>query len=367
MVNHAGFFSSHRLPHALAARDAGYEVHVATPRSKHVPRITSTGLEWHPIRLSRTELHPFEELQTCRDLLLLYRSLRPDLVHHVTAKPVLYGTAVARIARVPAVVNAIAGTGNAFANARIPKGLLLSAAAIAYRLTQRHPRMRVIFQNREQMESFTARHWVRASDAVLIPGSGVDLDAFHPAGGARDVPVVGLASRMLFSKGVKEFVAAAARLKAEGVKARFIVIGEPDPDNPDSIPAETLQQWAASGSVELLGRIEEMPAVFAGMDIFCLPTYYGEGVPKVLIEAAASGIPSITTDIPGCRDIVRNEVNGILVAPLDVEGLTAAIKRLIDDRDLRRSMGVRGRTIAQEFSLPVVIGKTLAIYREMVR
>ena len=366
VVNHAGFFLSHRLPLAQAAKDAGYDVHIATPASKHVPAIIASGLPWHPIQLSRSGSNPLRELRTFRDLLHLYRTLRPHLVHHVTSKPVVYGTIAARLTRVPAVVNAISGTGHAFVDGGVMRNAARSIVGIGYRLSQRHHRMRVIFQNREQFNEFIARRWVLARDGVLIPGSGVNLEVFRPIDRNRRVPVVALAGRMLFSKGVAEFVEAARLLRTRGVMARFLLVGEPDPENPGSIAKETLQQWASDGAVEYLGRVEDMPAAFAGIDIFCLPTYYGEGVPKVLVEAAACGIPAVTTDWPGCRDVVENEQTGILVPVRNVERLADALQRLVEDGDLRRQMGIRARERATRFSLPIVVEKTLAVYRELI-
>jgi glycosyltransferase involved in cell wall biosynthesis len=171
---------------------------------------------------------------------------------------------------------------------------------------------------------------------------------------------------MLFSKGVVEFVEAARRLRGRGVNARFLLVGEPDPDNPGSVPNEMLQQFASDGSIEYAGRSENMPAVFAQIDVFCLPTYYGEGIPKVLVEAAASGLPSVTTDWPGCRDVVKDEETGLLVPPRNVERLTDALERLIRDRELRIRMGARARERAAQFSLPIVLDKTLAVYRELL-
>jgi len=366
VVNHAGFFLSHRLPIAQAARQAGYDVHIATPKSKHVSRIIDAGLSWHEIHLSRSGRNPFAELRTLLDLIRLYRRLRPNLVHHVTSKPVMYGTIAARLTRVPAVVNAVSGTGHLFVSGGMLRGAQRSLLGVVYRLSQRHPRMRVIFQNMDQLREFTGRGWMRQGDAVLIPGSGVDLATFQPAESERNVPVVAMATRMLFSKGVGDFVEASRRLRARGVAAHFLLLGEPDPDNPDSIPADLLRRWASEGVVEAPGRIEDMAGAFKGIDILALPTFYGEGVPKVLIEAAACGIPAVTTDWPGCRDIVLDGKTGILVPPRDIDSLAAALQKLIENPELRREMGSRARVLAADFSLDVVIRKTVALYNELI-
>jgi glycosyltransferase involved in cell wall biosynthesis len=370
VANHAGFFISHRLPLAIAAREHGWDVHVATPQSKHVPRLLQHGLTWHELRLSRAGLHPAEELRTLWELATLYRRLTPDVVHHVTSKPVLYGTFVARLTGVRSVVNAISGMGIVFAGEHSRRlRLLQRLVSIGYRMALRHPHMRVIFQNEEHRAAFLANGWIRPKEAVLIAGAGVDMQTFAPTprpDGGGPVRVV-LATRMLFTKGIAEFVEAARLLRARGANVRMSLVGEPDPANPGSVPLETLQRWHDEGAVVYRGRSEEMPAVFAEADVVTLPTYYGEGLPKVLIEAAACGLPIVTTDWPGCREVVRDGVNGLLVPIRDAAKLAGAIERLSRDPELRRSMGARGREMAvASWSLESVVARTMALYGEMV-
>jgi glycosyltransferase involved in cell wall biosynthesis len=369
VANHAGFFISHRLPLAIAAREAGWDVHIATPKSKHVPLLLEQGLQWHELRLSRAGLRPLEELRTLWALTALYRRLAPDVVHHVTSKPVLYGTLVARLTGMPAVVNAISGMGIVFAGENsLRLRVLQRLVSIGYRVALRHPRMRVIFQNEEHRAAFIRNRWIRANDAVLIAGAGVDMSMFSPSPRPEsDGPVrVVLATRMLFAKGIAEFVEAARLLRARGANVRMSLVGEPDPANPGSVPLETLQRWNDEGAVEYRGRSETMPAVFAEADIVTLPSYYGEGLPKVLIEAAACGLPIVTTDWPGCREAVRDGVNGLLVPIRDAAKLADAIERLARDPELRRTMGARGREQAVAgWSLESVVAQTLALYREL--
>jgi glycosyltransferase involved in cell wall biosynthesis len=368
VVNHAGFFISHRLPLALAARDAGYDVHVATPRSKHVPQLQATGITWHELRLSRSGLSPIAEWQSFRGLCELYRHLRPRVVHHVTSKPVLYGTLAARVTGTHAVVNAISGMGHVYAEGDLAHRLLRAGVSIIYRLVLRHPRMRVIVQNREHRELFARRSWVRDSDMVLVPGSGVDVLRFAPRLADRRGTVrIIMASRLLYTKGVEEFVAAARLLKKRKVDAQFVLVGEPDPDNPGSVPEGVLRKWHSEGSIDYRGRQEDMSAVFAEADVVCLPTYYGEGIPKVLVEAAACGLPIVTTDWPGCREIVEHGNNGLLVPIRNSDALATALETLAGDPALRRAMGTRGRARAEgEYSLDSVISKTLAVYSDLL-
>lgn len=367
VVNHAGFFLTHRLPLAVAARDAGWDVHIATPQSKHVPAIEASGLAWHRVRLTRSGTNPLTEMRAVADLASLYRRLRPALVHHVTTKPVLYGTAAARITGVPAVVNALAGLGHLSLAGDFFHRVLRGGVRLGFRAVLRHRNMRVIFQNEDDRGAFVDRGILALRETVIVPGSGVDPDVFRPTNRPRgNPPVVVLPSRMLYTKGVAEFVEAARILRARGITARFVLVGEPDPDNPASIPADVLVRWTAGGLVECQGRRDDMPAVYAESDIVVLPSYR-EGMPKVLIEAAACGLPAVTTDVPGCRDVVEHGRSGLVVPVRDGgRELAKAIETLIGDEALSRAMGRRGRELVLErFALSRVIDQTLSLYGEL--
>lgn len=364
--NDAGYFVSHRLPQARAARAAGYEVHVATPLAREVELIRAEGFEFHALPVKRWGRHVWEEIASFLAFYRLYRSIRPDLVYHVTIKPILYGGIMARLARVPAVVNAVTGLGYVFVAQDYKVRLLRVAVKMAYRLALRHPKSRVIFQNPDDLNSFLKEGLVDKSNAVLIKGSGVDVDRFSVVREPVGPPVVMLASRMLWDKGVGEFVKAATLLKGVGIDARFVLVGGNEPDNPATVSTDQLQVWDRSGVVEWWGRHEDMPAVFSQAHVVCLPSYR-EGVPKVLIEAAACGRPIVTTDVPGCREIVRHGENGLLVPVRDAAALADALRRLIEDPVLRQRMGAKGREIVvSEFSLEKVISEILVVYRELL-
>lgn len=315
-------------------------------------------------------MNPFSEIRALVGLWRLFRDVRPDVVHHVTLKPVLYGTVIARFVGVPAVVNAISGMGHVFVESGGLATALRGAVSIACRAGLRHRNMKVIFQNVEQRRLFLERGWVRDGEDVLIRGSGVDLARFGSPKRRRApdaVPLVILASRMIETKGVEQFVEAARRLVASGVQARFVLVGEPDPENPASVSGERIGQWVRSGVVESWGRREDMPEIFAETDVVCLPTYYPEGVPKVLIEASAAGVPIVATDLPGCREIVRHGENGILVPARDVGALADALRRLIEDAEMRARMGAAGRRIAEQgFDIRSVVEATVEIYRDLL-
>lgn len=366
VVNDAPFFLSHRLPLALAAHDLGYEVHVATPDSPLTGIIQKHGLRFHAIPLHRSSTRLWKELRSLQALLSLYGDLKPDLVHHVTIKPVLYGGLAARLANVPAVVYAVPGLGHVFLETGFKAKILRSVVKRVYRFVFGHRRAKVIFQNPDDQALLEHAQLVKPENSILIRGSGVDMNVFSPRPEAAGVPAVILAARMLWAKGVGEFVDAARLLREQKVEARFILAGDSDPANPSAVPVWQLEQWHDSGVVEWWGACDDMPRAFAEAHIVCLPSYR-EGLPKVLIEAAACGRPIVATDVPGCREVVRHEENGLLVPVRNSVALAAALRRLILSPVLRQFLGEHGRTIAvAEFGLDKVVERTLAVYKELL-
>ena len=363
LVNVPWYFVSHRLQLARAARRAGYDVHIAAAREGGAEALQDEQFPVHFVPLSRSGKSIVTEFAAIRSL---YKRLRPDLVHHVTIKPVLLGSVAARLSAVPAVVNALPGLGYVFmAHDPMAAGrrrLIL----LAYRLALGHRNSRVIFQNGEDMDLFLRRGLVRHADCSLIRGAGVDLEAFQSVPEPPGKPIVLLASRMLKHKGVEEFVAAATRLGRDGVHARFLLAGDPDPANPASISREQLDAWHTSGVVEWLGFQDDMAGLIRRAHIVCLPSY-GEGMPKILLEALASARPIVTTDVPGCRDLVADGRCGLRVPVMDSEALADALRRLIQDGGLRKKMGQSGRALAEaNFGVERVVAETLAVYRELL-
>ncbi|MGZ8217020.1 glycosyltransferase family 4 protein [Methylomagnum sp.] len=358
------YFCSHRLPLAVAAKEAGYDVAVVTRVRDHGPAIEAAGLRLIPLELARGGRNPLTEWLTVWRLYRILRRERPDLLHNVAMKPVLYGSLAAKLARVPRVVNALAGLGHIFGR---DGGWLRAGVKLAFRWLLNGGRSRVIVQNPDDLRLLVGACHLRPDAAALIRGSGVDLKQFRPAPEPDGVPVAVLAARMLWDKGVGEFVAAAEQLRNEGVAARFVLVGDSDDANLGAIPRGQLERWRETGVVEWWGKRTDIPAIFAACHIVCLPSYYGEGVPKVLLEAAAAGRAIVTTDMPGCREAVLNGENGLLVPPRDVAALVDALERLLADADLRARLGRRGREIAEaEFGVARVIEKTLAIYRGLL-
>jgi len=374
VVNEAYFFWSHRRILGQAARDAGFEVHVAAP-SDHVwapadfevSALSSERFSYHAIPLSRRGTGPVAELRTLLALYRLYRRLRPALVHHITIKPVLYGGIAARAAGVPAVVAAITGLGQLFVGRDWRTRLLRWAALRVYRLASGHRNLKAIVQNPEDGRRLAASGAIRPERIVLIAGAGVSMREFQPSPEPEGPPLVLLAGRLLWEKGVGVFAEAARRLRGAGVAARFVVLGNTTRTNPHAVPEAALRGWAAEGVIEWWPRRTDMAAVLAGTHIVCLPSAYGEGVPKILIEAAAAGRAIVASDIPGCRDIARESENALLVPPNRPDLLADALRRLIDDAGLRARLGARGRAIAlDEFSDSLVVERTLAVYRSLL-
>ena len=365
LVNIPRFFMTHRLPLALAAQQAGYEVHVATSRydEANTARIQAAGLPFYPLPLRQHSTSPLYEAEALRAVNQLYRTLKPDIVHQVSVKAILYGGLAARRVGIPAVVNAVSGLGYVFA-AKGPKAALLQRGVKQiYRAALRHPNSVTIFQNPDDRDFFVRSGLIDAARTVVIKGSGVDMAAFQPQPEPEGLPVVLFAGRLLWQKGAGEFVEAARRLQG---RARFVIVGFGEAGNPASVSPEQLEAWRQSGLVELWGYRDDMPAVFAQAHIVCLPSSYGEGVPKVLIEAAACGRAIVTTDTPGCREIVRHDENGLLVPVHDADALCAALAALIDDPVRRQQMGQAGQQLARaEFSLEQVNAQTLALYERL--
>jgi glycosyltransferase involved in cell wall biosynthesis len=361
VVTEDWYFVSHRLPLAVAAQAAGFDVAVATREGRQADVIRNAGIRLIPFTLSRRGGNPLREVMA---LWRLYRREQPDLVHHVALKPVMFGALAAWLARVPAQVNAVAGLGWLFTSSsgvvRLVRPVLRWMLA---RLLNR-PHSLTIVQNPEDM-ALLERSGLSATRLRLIRGAGVDVRIYYPVVPPPEPVCIVLVSRMLWDKGVGEFVEAAHILSKAGVNARFVLVGDPDPANPASVPESTLRSWHGQDGVEWLGRREDMPAVLQAAHIACLPSSYGEGLPKSLLEAASCGLPIVTTDAPGCREVVRDGVNGLLVPVHDAAALAAALRKLIDDAELRRSMGEQSRLRAEtEFGLETVIAQTLAVYRE---
>ncbi|MCZ6618143.1 MAG: glycosyltransferase family 4 protein [Gammaproteobacteria bacterium] len=367
VVNEASFFLSHRLPIAEEASRRGCDVMVACGKDTGEQKLDELNIRYRTLPLSRSGINPLEELRTFRTLLRIYREERPDLVHHITIKPVLYGTQAARWSKVPAVVNAVPGMGFIFTRRGQVAAIRRSFVNLLYRAALSHSNMRVIFQNIEDMRGFLGHAIIARHQAALIRGAGVDLNLFRSTPEPTGPITFVLIARMLRDKGVREFVKAAEFVREQYPDWRFRLVGKVDPGNPSSLSSEEINAWQASGVVEWLGQRDDVEVLIADAHVVCLPSYGGEGLPKVLLEGAASGRAIIASDVPGCREIVRDEVTGIMVPPRDAESLAEAMVRLGKDPPLRARIGRAARQKAEAvFSVEDVVRDTFLVYEQLL-
>lgn len=366
VVNVDWFFLSHRLPIALAAQKAGYEVHVATGITDKLDVLRAHGLVVHPLGLVRGGVGILNAVQVVFDLRRIVKQVHPDVMHLVTIKPVLLGGLVARWMRVPALVSAVSGLGYVFTARGLKAGLLRYLVGRVYAWALGHRNQVVVFQNPDDRDTLISATGLKMAKVAMIRGSGVDLAEFVAVPEAPGVPVVVFPARLLVDKGVFEFVAAAGLLRAKGVSARFVLAGLVDTANPTSVSQDQLEAWAVDGVVENWGYRADMPQVLASASVVVLPSYR-EGLPKALIEAAACGRVVVTTDVPGCRDAIEPGVTGVLVPARNSEALAECIEQLLMDKAKRRGMGLAGRELAErEFDVNAVVSKHLSIYERLV-
>ncbi len=377
-----------RLPLARALRDAGYEVLLLSPDGAYGPQMEVEGFSWQAFPLSRKGMNPLHELVTIFRLRRLYREEKPDVVHHFTIKCVLYGSLAGHFSGVPRIINAITGLGFVFSQrglARIIRPFILPFYRLVLRGTT------AIFQNPDDIDLFHQLRLLRKTKIHLVRGSGARTDIFLPSPEPPGAPVVMMTGRFLWEKGVGEFVEAARMLKsrtlslskgtadpdtaialrplrgqvqAQGTtaSARFVLVGGTYPDNPGAVSPEQLQAWMDEGLVEWWGWHDDMADMFPKAHIVCLPSYR-EGMPLSLAEAGACARPVVTTDAPGCREIVQDGVNGFLVPVRNAAALAEALQKLIEDPALRAEMGRRGRErVEAEFSVQRIVEETLKVY-----
>ncbi len=356
------FFCSHFLERAKEAQRAGYEVTVLTRVGRHGESLRAAGFQLIALQMDRSSTNPLRELGVLHQVWRAYRAVRPDLVHQIAFKPILYGTLVARMLGLKNVVNAPVGMGYVFTSRGMRGSLLRGLVRLALRALLNPRDSKVVFENEEDLAHCVASGSARVADAQLIPGAGVDTDAFQPGPPDDGPAIVVLGARMMRDKGVGEFVEAAQLLRARGVAVRCVLVGASDPANPSSIDAAQLAAWHAEGAVEYWGHQQDMASVLRRCHIACLPSYR-EGLPKFLIEAMACGLPMVSTDVPGCRQLVVPHETGLLVPAQDAQALALAIETLACDAQLRKRMGARARELAlRRYANGHIVQQTLQLY-----
>jgi len=354
---------------AVGLRDAGHELLLISPPGPYGARLRELGLRWEPLPMERRSLNPLRELALLWQLIRLFRRERPALVHGFTVKCAIYGSLAARFASVPARVSAVAGMGYVFSSSDLKAQVLRPVVRGMLRLALDGENARLILQNSDDVALFERAALIAATRIRLIRGSGVDCTRFTratEAGADRPLRVL-LAARLLWDKGIGEYVVAARQLLAQGRRIEFILAGAPDPGNPDAVPEQTIRSWVDEGLLTWLGHVDDMAKLFGSVDVVVLPTYYGEGLPKSLIEAAACALPLVTTDVPGCREVVSDGIDGLLVPVRDGDALAQAIVQLQDDPELALRLGEAARAKAHaEFDERIVIQRTMDVYRELL-
>lgn len=364
IVNNASWFISHRLPIALRLQKIGYEVHVAAANADR-ELFDQHDIRFHALSLSRGGINPVKELRVMLQMFRLIRHLRPNCIHLVTLKPVLYGCLAARVSGIDNVVAAVAGLGSSFIGQSLRSKFIQVVMRILFRLSLSGFRGMAIFQNESDRDVVLKLSGLNVSQTAIIRGSGVDISRYPVKQEPMGKIIVSMASRLLADKGVVEFVEAGNILTNKGYDTEFWLIGESDHENPASMRKDSIFQLIRGCNCKLLGYRTDIAELYSKSNIVVLPSYR-EGLPKSLVEAAACGRAVVTTDVPGCRDAIEPDETGLLVPVRDAEGLAVAIERLIKNTELRHRMGKAGRRLAEnEFMIEIIVDAHIAVYRKL--
>lgn len=364
LVTEDWYFLMHRLPMALAAKQAGYDVHVATRVGKQGAEIEDHGFTLHPLDWKRGSLNPFDVISSIRQVRALYRKLAPDIAHHVALQPAMIGSLAARGLAVKRV-NAFTGLGFAFASNSLRARLIRPLIVWLMPYLLNDERSTVLVENPDDRAALVSIG-IEADRVHLVPGSGVDTDKFQPLPEPQGQVTAAFVGRLLDDKGVRPLIAAYDMLRGHGEKLRLLVAGDRDPANPASVSEGEVESWKRKPGVEMLGHVDGIRSVWERAHIAVLPSRR-EGLPVSLLEAAAFGRPIVATDVPGCREIARHDINAFLVPPDDPQALAAALAVLARDPALRMKFGAAGRRMAEaEFSKARVGEQVVALYNSLL-
>jgi len=391
LVSEDSYFCSHRLNLARAALQAGFEVAIATKATKptHTQKIQDAGLTLFPLKhFTRAGLNPIRQCQLLLELLKIYKMYRPDIVHQVAIKPVILGSLVGLWCRIPLIINALGGLGYLFTTdeplppeippsppfskgekttkttTKLKKRVLRFLTCWLFRFIFSRRNTKLILQNQDDLDTLVKAQCISDLKKIsIIRGSGIDMNAFPATPFPPEPPVIiACISRLLWDKGIGELVTAARTLQEKNIAAKIILYGTPDPENPASISHEQIQEWHDSGLITWQGHCNHVAKAYADCQIAALPSYR-EGLPKTLLEAASCERPIVTTDVPGCREVVKDGENGLLVPAKDSEELANALIVLIENKALRLQMGQAGRKrVAQYFSDTLIYEEILKLY-----
>jgi glycosyltransferase involved in cell wall biosynthesis len=367
LITEDWFFVSHFLPMARAARETGFEVAVATRMQKGAEQISTEGFRAIAFDQTRKSLGVIEAMRNLMQAFRIVRAERPDIVHCIALRPVVFGGIAAKMAGVRGLVLAPTGLGHLWT----ATGILASIARIAVRFVVgswlRGPRTQYVFENRDDPAEFKLDPEGR--DVTIVGGAGVTAADFPFLPEPPAPPVkVAVVSRMIYAKGIAEAVAAAQRARALGAPIELHVFGIPDPISRDAIPEPVLRQWSSQPGIHWHGHTADVARVWREHHVSLFLSYYREGVPRALIEAAASGRPIVTTDMPGCRDVVRDGKEGFIVPTHDIEAAALALAKLASDPTLRERMGAAANARFHErFTEESVKRAIAAVYRSLMQ
>tara|TARA_B100001059_G_C17766841_1_gene546119 strand:- start:82 stop:1257 length:1176 start_codon:yes stop_codon:yes gene_type:complete len=367
VVNSLDSFESHRFPIAVSALKEGYDVFIiyGESRTAKLSQFVSIGIKLIKVSGRRGSTNIFLEVIYALELFSIVRNLKPDLIHLITLKPILYGGIAAWFCSVPALVIAVTGMGSIIIKRSLIASAFKALIRSALRIVTLHSNHTIIVQNIDDKADLIAWGVAKSKNVRLIAGSGVDLSQFCMTDEHDAIPVVTFLGRLIKDKGFSEFVDAVRILRNRGILARFWVVGSPDYENPTSVSKNELEKLSDENVVELLGYRENVTEIYNETNIVCLPSYR-EGLPKSLIEAAACGRAIVTTDVPGCRDAITPDVTGFLVPAKSPNALADKIQTLIENPDLRKQMGGAGRALAEKnFAIEKIVSQHLAIYEDL--
>lgn len=348
VIKNLSFLYSHFLPMAEAVQRAGWEVWIAAEANENPQRILDAGMKYIELEGMAGHGHFVGTVRSLRGIYSTLQNVKPQLVHFVYLKNVLTGSILARMSGTPAVLGAVTGLGSLFVQDRLTYRLLLHGVLIGLRWGFRHPNAVLALENADDRDYFVSHRVLREERTVIIPGAGVEVDEIWPVAEPPGTKVIFCAARMIRDKGILELAEAARLLRRRGLKFELWLAGGTDPGNPSALTPKELLSIEADGTAKWLGHREDVPTLLGSASVFCLPTYYREGLPRVLVEASAAGLPIVTTDVPGCREVVTPGRNGLLVPPRNVVALADALQRILENHEERGRMRIASRQMFEE-------------------
>lgn len=359
------YFVSHRLELALSAIDDGFDVYLVTRVTSNKKYIESYGIKVISIDIERGGLSIFKDFKLILKLFRIFNNIKPHIIHNISLKPILYGTLIGKITSANIIVNTFPGLGFLKnKNLTFLSNVIRNITKFLFSIILRLINCKVIIQNTYDLEFCKKVLKINFQKLHLIRGSGVNTSKLLPKQKKKEKNIrISLVSRMLFDKGIFDFVEAAKKIKLKYPNTVFALVGKPDKDNKNSIPKEILLKWHNEKIIEWQGFQKNIGFVWANSHIACLPTFYNEGLPKSLLEASACGIPIVCSDNPGCMEIVENNHNGLIFPQKDIFQLCIAIEYLIINKDERKRMGENGRKkVLDMFDIEFINRQTKILY-----